>query len=530
MGMNNKKPLLKRLIGVVSVTAGAFYMVGCGGGGNGADDFLTVSTQSGLVKGFYKDGTAGSAREFLGIPYAKPPLGELRFAPPQPVEPWSEPYQAMEFGASCMQNVGALSASGDVSEDCLTLNVYSPDGVNTSTLPVMVFIHGGAFISGGSNQYDGWRLAEQYGAVVVTLNYRLGALGFLSLPELDATLPAADAGNAALEDQRLALEWVQQNIGSFGGDKDNVTLFGESAGSMSACVHMVSPGSQNLADKFIMESAVCVGGLPVNTKQQATAVGTDLANAFCEGEADQLACLRAVPAADLVAWGADAGIFGAGWSPTVISGSNMLPDAPINLIESGQYNQGPIIVGTNVREWGLFQLIGSGETVATVDEFNAVIDATYPAQLAPSVKQVYAPAADAVANLKLIEVLTDQLFRCPARTLARATTAMGSEVWLYSFEQGAAYHAMELPYVFGNPSATLAPELNEPTREAIQSYWSAFAAGGNPNLDSQPEWPGFDAGSDQHMVLKEASEAASELATATCDFWDDVAASQAAGQ
>ncbi|AUM13807.1 carboxylesterase/lipase family protein [Ketobacter alkanivorans] len=507
---------LQRWLGVVALTSACVLASGC-------HDELHVKVKTGgWVTGKWHGETEEGARVFLGIPYAKPPVGELRFQPPQPAERWQGALDASEFGASCMQNPGALSAVGDLSEDCLTLNVFSPESPAKGSLPVMVFIHGGAFVAGGSNQYDGWRLAEEYGAVVVSMNYRLGALGFLSHPELDQEMMASQSGNMGLKDQQLALNWVQQNIRAFGGDPDRVTLFGESAGSMSTCVHMVAPGSQELADQFILESGVCVGGLPVNTKEQSDGIAEAMLQTFCADAPDRLACLRDVPAADLMAWGADAGIFGAGWSPTVVPESEILPAQPVQLIASGQYNMGPVIVGTNRNEWGLFQLIGAGETVSDIAGFNQLVDATYPAPLAGAIKVVYAPASDQQANYKLVELLTDQVFRCPTRGFARLLQAAGSNVWLYSFDHLPAYHAMELPYVFGNPSATLAPVLNEPVREAVQGYWSGFAYNGTPNQEALPEWPQYDAVSDQNMSLAEVSSVQQGLAQTTCDFWSSL--------
>lgn len=503
----------QRWLAVVALTSACLLASGC-------HNELHVKVKSaGWITGKWADGEEGGARAFLGVPYAQPPVGELRFQPPQPAKRWHGVLEATDFGPSCMQNPGALSASGELSEDCLTLNVYSPESPDYGSLPVMVFIHGGAFVAGGSNQYDGWRLAEEYGAVVVTLNYRLGALGFLSHPELDQEMMVPQSGNMGLKDQQLALKWVQQNIVAFGGDPDRVTLFGESAGAMSTCVHMVAPGSQQLASQFIMESAVCIGGLPVNTKAQSDAIAEAMLQTFCADASDRLACLRQVPAADLVAWGADAGIFGAGWSPTVVPESDILPAQPVQLFATGQYNMGPVIVGTNRNEWGLFQLIGAADSVADIAGFNQVVDATYPAPLADAIKVVYAPASDAEANTKLVELLTDQVFRCPARGFARLLQATGSNVWLYSFDHLPAFHAMELPYVFGNPSATLAPVLNESVRATVQGYWSGFAFNGTPNQDGLPEWPGYDAVADQNMSLAAVSSVQTGLAQTTCDFW-----------
>ena len=230
----------------------------------------------------------------------------------------------------------------------------------------MVFIHGGAFVAGGSVQYDGVKLSEEAKAVVVTLNYRVGALGLLSHPALDAERGGEPSGNDAFRDQQLALTWVRQNIAAFGGNPSNVTLFGESAGSMSTCIQMVSPRSRSLAKRFVMESATCVAGLPINTKVQANAIGVGLSDALCAGATDVVACLRAAPAADIAAYGAGSGISGAGWAPVVNAADPVLPSHPRQLIAAGNYNKGNIIVGSNAREWGLFQAIGASPVLTSV--------------------------------------------------------------------------------------------------------------------------------------------------------------------
>ena len=455
----------------------------------------------------------GGTRTFLGIPYAQPPVGELRFAAPEPVTHWAGVLQASAFGPSCVQPAGALSAPGDQSEDCLSLNVYSPAKTPKQGAPVMVFIHGGAFVSGGSSQYDGTRLAEEGNAVVVTLNYRLGALGFFSHPDI------VDSGNAALQDQQLALHWVKDNIAAFGGDPDNITLFGESAGSASVCTQMVSPGAAGLANRYIMESGVCIGGLQFLSQAQAQAISTGLSASLCGDAVDTVACLRELDPNAMVNWGTELSLFGAGWAPTVIADSTTLPAAPLALFMTGQYHPGAVILGTNQNEWGLFQLIRSAASVSSVAELTAVIDGLFgPA--APYVKAQYLPASDEQANAELIRLYTDTVFRCPTRSLARMLSAQGTPVWLYSFDEGLAYHAMELPYVFGKPNPLLAPELVETLRASVQGYWTGFAANGDPNQDGQPMWPAFDMLGDQHMSLQTVSEADSHLAKSACDMWD----------
>ena len=476
---------------------------------------LRVEVREGELEGKLVENT----RAFLGIPYAQPPVGELRFAPARPAKRWKGVRQAVEFGPSCPQNPGALSAPGPQSEDCLSLNVYTPANPGRKKLPVMVFIHGGAFVAGGSVQYDGRRLSEEGNVVVVTINYRLGALGFLAHPELDEErCDDEPSGNDALRDQQLALKWVKRNIDEFGGDTNNVTVFGESAGSLSTCLQMVAPHAKRYAQRYIMQSGTCVAGLPISSKAQAQAIGVELANTLCAGASDTLACLRDKPASEVIAFGATRGISGAGWAPVINPDDEFLPEHPTALIASRDYNRrAEVIVGSNAREWGLFQAIGASPRPTSVAALHATLDAQF-GPLAPTLKAVY-PATDATASLVYMNLMTDYLFRCPARELARQLTQQGTTSYLYSFDEGAAYHAFELPYVFGNPNPQLgAPVLVEPLREAVQTHWTAFAHDGDPNAAGQLAWPEYDAASDQHMSLKAVPTVGSGLAKSQCDI------------
>ncbi|MDB4989578.1 MAG: hypothetical protein JWN04_4756 [Myxococcaceae bacterium] len=487
--------------------------------GGAAIETVEVSVKQGKLAGKQ----AGATRTFLGIPYAEPPVGARRFLPPKPIANWEGTKQAFGLGASCPQSASALSAPGTYDEDCLTLNVYGPHDPSTK-LPVMVWIYGGAFVSGGSNQYDAQRLASEGPVVVVTLNYRLGALGFMSLAALDAERAGVASGNDGLRDQQLALQWVQDNIASFGGDADNVTVFGESAGSMSTCLHMVSPTSRTLAKRFIMESGACVGGLAVSDKAAATAVAEKLVKAFCDGRSDVTACLREQDASDLVAYGASDGIFGAGWGPVADPADDFLPDLPAKLIAAGNYNKGDVILGTNKNEWGLFLLLGASPAITDQASLSTAINTQFGA-LAPQVAAHYT-ATDATAHDVFVRAVTDAAFRCPTRALARLISAQGSRTHLYSFEEGAAFHAFEIPYVFGTPQVALgAPSLVEPLRASVQSYWRAFASTGDPNVSGQPNWPAYDTAGDAHMTLQAEAAASSGLSKDDCDFWTTLAAS-----
>lgn len=511
---------LSKIAGITAISASAVLLCGA----TSIDKALVVKLNTGgSVEGKWNGTAASSAREFLGIPYAKAPVGKLRFMPPLPTK-WTGTKQAKAYGASCMQNAGALAATGTLSEDCLSVNVFTPAASASPTaakLPVMVWIHGGAFVAGGSNQYPGHKLAQDKNAIVVSMNYRLGALGFLSHPAVDTAMGGPYSGNMGLQDQQLALLWVKANISKFGGDPTNITLMGESAGAMSVCTHMVAPGSQLLVDRFILQSGVCVGGLPVHTKATVEGVSTQLSNELCANAADTLACLRALPAADMTAWGASRGIFGAGWGATVIPNSLTLPDTPTNLIRSGDYNQGELMLGTNKYEWSLFQMIGAAPSVASIAQFNGYLDASYPAPMATALKAAYAPPVDALANVYLSTLMTDQIFRCPTRRMANLAQENGSDVWLYSFEQNNPAHAFEIPYLFNYVSVPLGIDpTSSPTKDVMQGYWSSFAVDGNPNGGTLPFWPGYDSVSQEYMVLKDSPVSGIGLSNAACNLWD----------
>src|SRR5690348_16682551 len=252
-----------------------------------------VTTGDGAVRGT----TAGTVAEFLGIPYAAPPTGNLRWRPPASPAGWRGVRDATQFGPSCPQTAGPFLPPGTISEDCLYLNVYAPTAGNNDQggRPVLVWIHGGGLVQDGSRNYDGTRLAAA-GAVVVTINYRLGALGFLAHPAL-AARPGGPAGNYGLMDQQAALRWVRANIGRFGGNPHNVTIAGESAGGLSVLAHLVSRGSRGLFQRAIVES----GAFALNQQSLATAEAAGKAFAAKAGCPDQTAaCLRRLPVTDLV--------------------------------------------------------------------------------------------------------------------------------------------------------------------------------------------------------------------------------------
>ena len=483
-----------------------------------------VCTHQGWVQG----STEGAGCTFLGIPYAKPPIGRLRWTAPQPADRWEGVRDATAFGAACAQ-VPDVSIAPTTSEDCLFLNVYAPAATRSDSLPVMVFVHGGGFYGGAANIYGGAGLSEVGPSVVVTINYRVGSLGFFAHPDLDRERAAEPSGSDGIRDQQLALRWVQDNIGGFGGDPDNVTVFGESAGGSSACIHLVSPGSRGLIQRFILQSGVCTSspsrGIEALPREAMYALTQGMAEALCPGDSDVLGCLRRLPATEVLGWGPSAisDATNVRWKPTIEGAGGVLPQHPDELIAGGNFNRGEVIVGTNKNEYTLFAL--GGGNPATVAEMRSLVEQEYGA-LADEVMALYVPTPAVEASQAYTTLMTDVMFRCASRGFARALSAQDATVYLYSFEEGAAQHTDELIYVFGphhygggllGGFASLFPP---PLIDAIQSYWSNFAYEGDPNDGELLSWTRYEAASDQHLVLANPPAVASGLQREACDFWD----------
>ncbi|KYG02350.1 hypothetical protein BE18_02715, partial [Sorangium cellulosum] len=494
-----------------------------------------IQTEAGPVEG----AVVGATRTFLGIPYAAPPVGELRWKSPAPHEPWTEPRKALEVGIPCSQlNLLTPGYNESSGEDCLTLNVWTPERPASSSLPVLVWIHGGGFEMGSSAEadYDGRLLSETTGSVVVTLNYRLGPLGFLALPELKSEDPDhPSTGAYGLEDQRAALEWVKANIGAFGGDPGKVTLFGESAGGISVCMHLVSPPSKGLFQRAIIESGPCDSAADEAT---ATAQGQELVEALgCADAPSVLECLRGKPAEEVMSAlpPGEAFLVGAGptWFP-VIDGWN-LPDLPGKLLEAGSFEKMPTILGSNGDEGSLFVTLW-GETATVADEADFV---TFADGLAPGhgeeVVANYPSDTYGSAQAAATAALGDSMFVCPTRRAARAIASGGAATYLYHFTHApessllgdlGAFHSAEIRYVFGNPGLLVSEPLTEDELElsqAIMGYWSRHAETGDPNGEDAAEWPRYDAETDENIVLDMTLSQEAGLKKDLCDMWDSFA-------
>ncbi len=499
---------------------------------SGASSTLTVTTTRGPVIGHVTDGVTS----FLGVPYAAPPLGALRWRPPTEHAAWTAPLDAAAKGATCMQTRGTLSGTGPIAEDCLFLNVWTAKTATADATrrPVMLFIHGGGFTAGTTSgpDYDGASLAAK-GVVVVTFNYRLGQFGFLGHTALTAEdTEHHSSGNYGFMDQQAALRWVRDNAASFGGDPSNVTLFGESAGSMSVCAHMVAPASAGLFHKAITESGICsflitplhdIPALPIVSSAEAlgrtfeTAVG-------CNGMSDVVGCMRGKTAAQVLAAAptpVELTRYGVRYQPNV--DGYVFTEAPWVSLLAGRFQRVPFITGTNRDEGTAFTL---GVTIATEAQYRALVMATLPDHV-DDVMRLYPVSMYATPKAAYEAFLRDAVFVCPARAMARVTADAMVPTYLYHFTREnrggtllglGVFHSAELPYVFGNFTGffSLQP-ADEPVVTATQNYWTRFASTGNPNGGSEPMWTPFTTSNDTHLEIGDTVRTGTGLRREACD-------------
>jgi para-nitrobenzyl esterase len=499
--------------------------------GGGMPGSTLIQTDKGPVQGV----VMGNTRAFLGIPYAAAPVGPLRWKPPQPAAAWTAPLDASKKGPWCPQ-LDATSAkpTTGTSEDCLTINVWTPLVEPAQPAPVMVWIHGGGFTlgSGAEATYDGQKLAEATGAVVITLNYRLGPLGFLAhaaLESEDAAHPST--GMYGFEDQRAALAWAKANAGKFGGDPAKITLFGESAGGISTCLHLVSPKSQGLFQRAILESGPC--GIVRGTAKDAEPQGDALATALgCTDPANLLACLRGKTADEvLTALPNKKGFIagdGASWLPSA-DGFNV-PELPDKLLGAGSVAKIPVILGTNKNEGALFLTLAGG--VADEAAFQALMEGVFPGHGAEIVAK-YPVASFSSATEAAGVAFGDGAFVCPTRRTARWLAKAGASPFLYHFVHAptsglfsslGAFHSVELPFVFGNAYLGITLDADEQKlSQAIQGYWSSLASDGTPK--GAKDWPLYAEAADESLVLDLAITTETGLNKSLCDFWDSISIS-----
>ena len=499
-----------------------------------------VTTINGDVQGSDR----GASCAFFGVPYAAPPINALRWKPPQPPAPWATTLNATVPPANC-SSIQLPAGTLVGIEDCLKLNIWVPDPAPATPAPVIVWLHTGAFYAASANfpSHNGQRLAEETGAIVVAPNYRLGPFGFLAHTALAAEDPAyPSSGNYGLLDQRAALTWVRDNIDRFGGDPENVTLGGTSAGAVSVGLHLVSPGSSGLFQRAIIESGSAT--VRTMTHAEATTRGDAFASALgCVNPADVLTCLRsktrqqvtlAIPTDD---WQVDEPAGKVFWHP-VVDGIE-IPDQPRSVFESGSFNRVPTIIGTN-RDEGLSFATRSFPAGVSLAQYESWVSKEFGPH-ALSVLATY-PASDFASPLDaMARVVGDVEFVCEAKRLARHIADARTPVFVYSYDYeidevfpDRVTHGVESNIIFGNnyvpprfPNHVLdAADLS--LHAAMAGYWTRFAATGNPNVDddSVVHWPAFKdpqgpgRGSNQHIVFGTPVQSDKRLREERCEFWD----------
>ncbi len=458
-----------------------------------AADFSVVKIDTGKVRGAEANGVIS----FKGIPYAKPPVDKLRWQPPQPAQHWRDVRDATKFGAECMQTDNVPK-----SEDCLLLNVWRPANAN-GALPVMVWIYGGALVHGQTSLYPADNLARQ-GVVVVSMNYRMGRLGFFGHPALLDEKPDALHGNYGYMDQCAALQWVQRNIGAFGGDPKQVTIFGELAGGGSVLTHLTSPLSRGLFARAILElpgiptPRAKVAGYTDFATAQKTAVDYAASLGIDGAGRKALQALRALSAEKLTS-GTDAkvdvGALSAGKPLIGVAGSmidgKLVVETPDAAISAGHWAKVPIIIGANNRDLPI-------GVASSKDELFALFGAD-----AEAARKLYDPnGSESLDELKQ-QVFADKAMTEPARYLADLVARSGQPVWLYRFSYVAealrsdpqwkgTLHAFEIPYVFNLPAAVVKDKVTADDKkmgDVASAYWVDFAKTGDPNGGRRPQWP-----------------------------------------
>jgi para-nitrobenzyl esterase len=479
-----------------------------------------VKTDKGPVAGTVADGVAS----YKGIPFAAPPVGDLRWRPPQPPKAWTTLFVADKYAHDCMQNPfpsDAAPLGTPPAEDCLYLNVWTPEKPGKTPLPVMVWIYGGGFVNGGSSPavYDGSRFARR-GLVFVSMNYRLGRFGFFAHPALTEESPKGPLGNYAFLDQIAALDWVKKNAGAFGGDPGNVTIFGESAGGGSVNTLMISPLAKGLFHKAIVESGGgrargIISMRPIRdttpaAKSSAEALGVAFAEkAGVKGEGPALLkALRDLPAAAIVN-----GMNLMSPQPDTYSGpmvdGQIVPSEAEPAFRAGQQAKVPYMIGANNREFGFLPL---------PPERTDALFAAFGDDKEKALK-AYDPEGRGDKADMGIGLMSDQAMVEPARLLARLT-AKTQPTWSYRFSyvasslragQKGALHATEIPFVFGTVRAkyegATTPE-DEAMGEVMNAYWAAFAKSGDPNGDGRAKWPSYTADQDEVMDFAASGAAA----------------------
>ena len=495
-------------------------------------DAGVVRTSVGALRGM----VASDYRLFQGIPYAAPPVGPLRWQAPRPAARWSGLLDATKPGPQCMQDTGRDPRVGKpTSENCLTLNVWTPPpGKGTDKRPVMVWIHGGGFVNGSGDIYHARWLAAKGRIVVVTINYRLGALGFLAHPSLG---PPGAVGNYGLADQQAALRWVRDHIADFGGDPRKVTIAGESAGGMSVCDHLVAPGSAGLFRAAIIQSAPCQAQADLVAGQGRSVEYA--VSAGCRNPTTTAACLRKLPATALERppWYIFIGDSDALSGP--VTGIGALPDDPVAAFAAGRAARVPVMIGVNHDEFTLFaalRYIKLGRGVKSA-EYPRVLADIFGSDGAAVLAHYPPDHYGGDVSLAYSAAVTDGVFACVTDRLADSL-GRGAPVYTYEFNDPhapapdlmrhvpfpvGASHSLELRYLFNVGGAVRMDPGQRALSDQMISYWSHFVTNGAPKATGQPRWPvkGGDPKHDSWMSLRPGGSAVITTFEEShqCAFW-----------
>ncbi len=539
--MNRRPPF--RVMTAIVVAAAA-----CGGSEPEGPD-LVVETSSGLVEGAPVDdgrGPAGDVLAFRGIPYAAPPVGDLRWRPPESPESWDGVRPAQESGAPCWQRISpdtSIWSRGELdrSEDCLYLDLWTAAAGDAGPRPVMVWFHGGSHEVGHGSSliFDGAALARK-GVVLVSINYRLGSFGFLAHAALTAESEHGSSGNYGLLDKIAALEWVRDNAAAFGGDPERVTIFGQSAGSMSVCSLVASPLAAGLFHRAIGQSAGCF--TPLEGLEQAEQRGVLLADELgvaADGAAAEVAAaMRAASAEDVLA-----GAGSSGWSDgskTVVDGW-YLPDQPSAIYARGEHNRVPMMVGFMGDESRA--LFAPGPALKR-PELERQLEEQY-GEAGAGLLAAYAAEAEAAPGAVPSLIFSDTIFGWGSRTWVRHAAAAGGDAWLYYIPHAppvfrlylpdrpdlggaggprrmGAYHSGDLAYVFGNTDLVGInwEDWDHEIADLLSSYWTNFAKTGDPNGEGLPEWPRYQPDTDLTLVVGDTIGAESGVLKQKLDALD----------
>ncbi|MDZ4850320.1 MAG: carboxylesterase family protein [Pirellulaceae bacterium] len=490
-----------------------------------------IQLKSGPISGATVESNI-NIRVYKGIPYASPPVDALRWRPPQAVSPWQGVRACEQFSPTALQvrtPVNQIGASSPASEDCLYLNVWTGAKTANDKLPVMVWIHGGGWAngSGSSLGYNGEAFARK-GVLLVSINYRLGPLGFLAHPLLSAESERGVSGNYAILDQIAALGWVQDNIASFGGNPENVTIFGESAGGSSVYVLVATPLTKGLFQKAIAESAWVSDSNFAHLKQRtaksdsAEVIGQRaIAAALGKDRTDVLAAMRDLPAEKAIKLALPAAASVDGW---------LLPQFPREIYRDGSQNHVALIAGTNNGEG--VTMVAANKTYNSMEEYRQDRVKDLGSSTDDILQHYQVNSVDDIRQAQ-IDLISDFWYHRPARDMARGMASVQSRAFMYHFTRNAvepsaqALHAAEIPYVFMRVPEAM-KRLNRDTvdpidlklSETINSYWVQFAKVGDPNVDGQPTWPAYDTQSEQYLVLGEPIKIGSSLRKDSLDALD----------